>query len=609
VRRGEQGSALVIALLVAFVLSILGASFLMMASAESAIARNEMLAAQARRVAESGAAIVLGWFDRPGDAMGFPTPAQVDRSLRVILDEADPHGPPLAPPYTEYKSGIDLNGDGTDDLFDRPYRGGSGFEHRLMGTELGPDVRIDEQAGDEQAAFLGQLSQALFGSYPAAAVGLTARLTRIDVYAPPYVKVGAEWGRYGVATIAVTGGIFDGGPGEPRMLSQQTVRLALSELPYGTPVFGPVHGCVDLMIPGAFGVHWGTVTVSGSVWDENDDPVALARFPLSIPRAVPPGPRIDRLWTQDGSAIDDYHQTHAGAQIPDPWLRLIARGTVDPALPDQLQSPTPPSDHSNLMQRHDLVGCSEYDYAFWKNVALSRRRNVHYFAYDVEQDDGRFRENGIGEAGTLQELTQGRTGLFFFDTRDGRAPHDDDADGVFDNLTPPATIAGGWWARGMVYANTQRLLGGDLSLPPGATATTVRAPGEPFVDLDADRVWDGPAEPWINLAYPVTLSAAAGLDSTDGLQDGGGGGTPTRNVRGPGIAATVNFEGILFNAGELRLLGSGTFYGSVIGLGDVYVGTNSGGPDLYWDASIGVDWPPPGWGLPRMAVTRWIGGT
>ena len=80
----ERGSALVIALLVTFILSLLGVSFLLMGQTESRIAVNEKNALQAFYLAESGAAVVQSWFDRPGSALEFPAPEAVRRSLREV---------------------------------------------------------------------------------------------------------------------------------------------------------------------------------------------------------------------------------------------------------------------------------------------------------------------------------------------------------------------------------------------------------------------------------------------------------------------------------------------------------------------------------------------
>ena len=83
--RKEEGSALIIAALVAVILSLLGLSYLMMAQTENTIAENERNAAAALYVAEAGARLVVGWFNDPSST-GFLVPAvgAVDRTKRIF---------------------------------------------------------------------------------------------------------------------------------------------------------------------------------------------------------------------------------------------------------------------------------------------------------------------------------------------------------------------------------------------------------------------------------------------------------------------------------------------------------------------------------------------
>ena len=200
----QRGSALVLALLIVFILTLLGTSFLLMAQTESRIARNEKRAAQARYLAEAGVHAVKGWFDRPGSALGFPTPSQIDRADRQILDPADPYGPFLATTPI-YKNNVDLDGDpgGLDDIFQRPYRGV--VENTFLGTAAGPDVLIEDDGTTEERQFLIDLTASLVGEFPAAGTNVHARISRIAVRAPPYILAAGAWTRMGVATVEVNG--------------------------------------------------------------------------------------------------------------------------------------------------------------------------------------------------------------------------------------------------------------------------------------------------------------------------------------------------------------------------------------------------------------------
>src|SRR5262249_35301726 len=154
----ERGSALVIAILVSAILSLLGISFLLMADTENKIAQNEAWSAQALSFNEGVVREVKRWFDRPpygaygGTNLSLPTTAARARPQRMIDPDGD--GPTVAvladgsPANPYYKGGVDLDADGNDDIFDKPYRGG--LANTLLGTEAGPDIVIKRSTGGAQ---------------------------------------------------------------------------------------------------------------------------------------------------------------------------------------------------------------------------------------------------------------------------------------------------------------------------------------------------------------------------------------------------------------------------------------------------------------------------
>ncbi len=609
----QRGSALVLALLVVFILTLLGTSFLMMAQTESAIVRNERLAIQARYVAEAGALAVKGWFDRPGTATGFPPLAVVDLAQREILDPADPYGATLGNSPT-YKEGIDADGDGEPDLFRRPFRGSEA--DALLGTAAGPDVVIDDGVVEPPPAtpppppparaFLATLTEALVGSFPAPALKLNARISRIAVHAPPYLEVAGKWTRMGIATVSVTARIYSGEA--EQVAAEQSVTVVLNEVPYSTPIFGPLHTCSDLTLGGPLAVHWGPITSYGTIWVEELPP-------MGIKRRIPSAPRPDRLWTDDPAEVESLATACEATGIDDPWVRLVSRHSLGGPPPIQTP-PDPPDtwqpwassdpddcvDRSHGVAIHPLVLCPAYDYAFWKRLARSGAPETHYY---VPAGGDQFREDGVGDPATFQQWTQASTGLHFFDTADGLAPRDADANGAFDNLVPTTiSVVGAWRPRGLIYLNADRLE--VTGLAPGSQAT-FRAPGEPFLDADNDRTFD-PGETWINLSYGSNLDEPARFSANDGLVDQAGDPVPSRNSRGPAIVAPANLHGILFTSGELELSGPGTtVFGGIVAQGDVEIDgdTFGAGSGLYWDGSIGRDWPPPALGLPLVAISRW----
>jgi hypothetical protein len=633
----ERGFAIVIVLLVIVVMIFLGTGFLFMGATENRIAENERLSMQALYAAETGTRVVQTWFDRPMSSANLVNPplAVIDRSLRLIDADGDPATPPVAADGTTaapyYKQGVDLDADGNDDVFDKPYR--DALVDTLLGTEAGPDMRIDETASTAARNFLVALSSALFADYPGR--GLQARVNLIDIYAPPYVQTGGGWVRHGMATVKIVAGVYlqQAGAAEKK-IGERMVKVVLNEIPYNPgEALGPLHSCDTLTWDGEFTVFWG-VTTSVNAADLHDNHDKLA---VSLPRAPTPGhagaapsigPRVDVLWGYHSDAdFLAYKAMIEGLPIQDPWMRVIVGGPLaeatsgaaqpwpftwipgfpfeDGDLPyhDWGQGPNPyPSNwdgcHSNVFQLTP-VDCPSFDYHLWKLIAQAGA-NAHYYAW---HNGDEFREDGVGTARSFREITDQQTGLFFFDTTDGIAPHDDDGDGEYDNLTPMIKISGGrWGVRGMVYLNALSFQG------KGVTGRTVqfRAPGEPFQDINTNGRWDF-GENWINLDYPDDLDDQFDADAGDSLQDDGShGGLAVRNKRGPVIEDEAILWGILYTNGYYDSTGNGTYYGTVIskqGIGET--SPSAGTPEHYWDESLEDDFPPGDWGLPRVTITRW----
>ena len=87
--RSERGSAMVIAVLVIVILTLLGVSFLLMAETENRISENERLGQQALYFGESGVRMIKRWFDYPASGNNLINPPLnvIDRSLRYIDDD------------------------------------------------------------------------------------------------------------------------------------------------------------------------------------------------------------------------------------------------------------------------------------------------------------------------------------------------------------------------------------------------------------------------------------------------------------------------------------------------------------------------------------------
>ncbi len=597
----ERGSALVISILVTAIMSLLGISYLLMADTENKIAENERLSGQCLYVGEGVVREVKRWFDRPPYLVNGtknlvqPTTAIVDRTKRMIDTDGD--GPTSAhqadgsATYPYYKVGVDSDGDGNDDIFDKPYRALKA--DMLLGTELnlstglGPDMLIDRTSSAARATFLDSLTAKIAPNFPTSN-GTTVRIKRIEIYEPPYLTVSGVWTRYGMATVKVVVEIVKGAT--PDVIASRVVKAVLNETPYPGP-FGPLQSCDTLAWNGSFRVHWGPATARTTA-----DPKANT-LPTSIPRDVPTAEKLDLLhgtnplndpvWTTLKASIE------GGKSMDDPWWRLLSNGanTLGGGSP-QLNPPSPTDpDHSNIFQNlGSVVGCPAFDYNTWKDIAKSGDSDTHYFTWSTGDT---FVENGSGTATTFRTLTDNQNGLFFFDTQDQAEPNS-------ANLTPPISISGGTYgSEGFIYLNASDFEGHGMN---GRSIDMVW-PGEPWRDVNQDGLYDS-TEGYINLNYSTISTTDPTVQATGSAGDSYGGAI-MRNNYGPHITGqTAVMWGVLYLSGTFDCNGNAWYYGSVVtkgGMKDTMTGT----PDLWWDPRLTDNWPPPSWNLPRVIITRW----
>lgn len=609
-RERERGSALVIAVLVTVILTLLGVSFLLMGETENKIAENEKLSAQALYFAEAGTRQVKRWFDRPRGTVGYdwnlhnPPVGVMRRDLRMI--DPDGAGPTAAAltdgvatslPY--YKQGVNLNGDAYEDYFDRPYR--PDMANMFMGTADGPDIRIDRAYSSASKAFLDTLSERLLANFPVATAGIAARISRVDVYSAPYLEIGGNWTRYGVATVAVTAQIVKTENSVERVIAQRTIRAVLNETPYPGP-FGPLHSCDMLNWNGSFKVHWGAATATGPA--PSDIPSNItSKFDESLSRLKPANGKVEAYYNGDSVSFTAMKTSleGAGRAIPDPWFRFIAGADVDdwPPIPggDQYQAPdVPPTagadyvDYSNIMRNVPNVGCPAFDYDTWKTIATSGSSDVYYYTWVSGQD---FRLNGTGAPTDFATITGGKTGLYFFDTKNAQKPLDD-----YSNLTPEIQVTGGWNGfRGFMYLNSDTFTINGAK----AVAATFTFPGEPYFDTNTNGKWDT-GEPYVNLNYNSLANPTSNIraSATDTY---GSGSTAVYNAQGSSVAGTADIWGIVYNTGEFDAQGNPVILGSMITKKGQ--SKSAGTANLYWDPKLLTNWPPSEWDLPRVVITRY----
>ncbi len=612
----ERGSALLISLMVMVILTLLGIAYLLMAETENQIAANQRNSSQALYTAESGARLVVDWFNRPLTAflppmdLGTTPPGQAladaDRTLRMIDTDEDGDHDTLysAVPKPEYKETTDL-------LFQKPYRGSD--EDAFLGSEDGPDIRITS------GTFLDALNAALQGTAagtpadpsPDATFG---RITQIDVYSPPILELtpGIRT-RYGVATIKVTAQKVRTIGGADRVIAERSVKAVVNEINYPA-ADGPLSSCGELNWDNAFVVRWGkasATTVSDFGINNN------AIFTSRIRKGMPYGSGSPSNYFADVTDFNTWYADANGETIVDPWTKILSGGTItDIGLADAYctapgtQQPCPRTagpvtwdadEYSNIFQdQSGLAGCPNFDYGLFKTVAQRGGSGIFYYTWDSAAS--KFREAGSGAPKTFVEVTNGKPGFFFFDTTDSGPPnwgedgYMDDGDPIScDNCAPGLDInSSTGWGTGpdvFMYLNV------DYFRTTGAGSMgytrTFNAPGEPYFDTDGDGAYDG-TEPHVELTYSTTNADA-------GFVVGAGG---TRDDTGPDIpnVSDVILHGIMYLSGTFDAGANGKYYGAMIAH-HIDVGSTV---DMWFNEKIIKNaWPPADSPVPKVYVTLW----
>ncbi|OLD64902.1 MAG: hypothetical protein AUI47_03845 [Acidobacteria bacterium 13_1_40CM_2_68_5] len=628
-RAGEQGSALIIATLVSVILALLGLSYLMMAQTESTIAENERNSATAMYVAEAGTRLAVNWFNDPSST-GYlvPTSAQVDRTLRVFDHDANPgtaRVQAVAGDCTRplYKDAVCT----TSPILDRPYR--SDLANTYIGVETGFDGAFPNAGPDlvVSAAHLATINAALFPNFPK--VDLRARITRIEIYAPPSATIGGTTTRLGIATVKVTSGLFIyPGSADERQVATRVVKAVINEIPVPGPV-GPLQSCADLSYTGSFEIHWGT----GSALAGANIPGNLDnKVPSSIPYALnDPGtyytdatPHNLATWAADPAIT--------GAAVEDPWFKFIAGGTIA-GMPNSNPQPYPmtfpggtypypgngTSYHTNVFQ-NTVINCPAFDYNLWKSIAQGGNRGNYYYSWSSADQ---FQQDGAGTPVTMGAATTGKSGIFFFDTRDGLPPRGLYTDAwPTTNLTPGISYSSSDWngMQGFTYLNTatfQTTGAGSIGI-----TRTIFPPGEP---QDASG--------FVNLQYPGTLTGTytvrgngvTGTAAPASFVDPATGNrycvdaatcttaswtasaTPVRDDTGLPFQTDVVLDGVMYNSGTFTASGNAVYFGSFVAQQGVLDG--AGNPAFYFDESlVKGNWPRKGMNMPRVIVSSWQTG-
>lgn len=523
-----RGSTLIVVLLLSSVMAMAGLALAIVAQQERRLSILQSRELRLRRAALDAVQVGVLWFAHPDRG---PKVDQVLRS-RLPVNPLNPGGPPLSA-VGEYKAGMDLDEDGDDDLFHPPYRDEA--VHLFLGHRDHPDLTVVD------LPFLLDLGRDLFGSGEVSAAE-RRRVERMDLYAPPIVRVGGEWRRHGIATLAAAVVLERRqAPGRYTVVARQTARGVVQQLPYRFLAGPMVESCASLSSRGGWSPRWGEVRVGGDLSVEN--------LPHSIPAGLPHRDTGD-LWTDDAAWIAAFNAAIDPSQpVPDPWMRIAAGGGISAAPSADVQpwphSPPPIGasapwsccGYSHIRQWVDQPICSPVDYLSWKSLSQSALRGTAYYEW-VAAD--RYRDSS-GVVRSVQQILEqdAREGLLrFFDTMDRLPPTDSNGDGRFDNLTPEVSLSGTIALRGLLLMNSQHLKLRDLD---DSLTVALQVPREPAVS-------DGSA--WIDLQ----------LQPDRQFYPGG----PTEHA---GDAVRIDsqaaMEGTLIQAGDLSVLGRGTVVGRI----------------------------------------------
>jgi hypothetical protein len=258
-RLRQRGSALLASLMVIVGLSLLGLAFVAISETESAISINERNHTQTVALAESGARLVVQWFQFPDQMLTLnlmPANTNAFKTNRVVAS------------YTGY-----YKPDPATKLCDLPF--GPQEDDEFFGAEDSPDVIIDRSTAAGRT-FLDALNTKLLGAEGTVDPRPAGELTILKIYAPPLVgsvltapnppHFFQGGTRYGVATIMARAEKFDrpASVASRKSIALAECRIVVSQFPLPTPG-GPLQSATALATNGNFNVHWGLVSSQQSL--------------------------------------------------------------------------------------------------------------------------------------------------------------------------------------------------------------------------------------------------------------------------------------------------------------------------------------------------------
>ena len=523
---GDRGSAMLIAMMIVVILTLVGISFMILSDTENKIAINERDFEQVLYIGHGAAKIVENWFNMPDPAFNATLPTASDMTLNLRRgdsdfdgyygdDDTDGVGGEASIPEIDatvrttdyYKGG---NATGVYRFFDRPFR--SSRQFTFWGTRDNPEILIVDEAGVTDD-YIDKMNQILNpqpnSTLEKKSLGVV-RVREIRIYGPP-VDTDQEL-RYGVATIEVTAAKRVNMPGgATRYVAKRVVREVIQEIPYPNPK-GPLvsQGQLDQdsMHSGRFGLN-----ITNQNLDTDGEAFkgeSLARYDRDWDSFAPTGPDLcgatagvqNMLHKIMGLAI-----TVAPYAMFDPWRGFEARDSVIGA-PNSDTQPWPhdgcadfTDDKSHFFQKVRISN-PKPEYAIWKSIVSgSNHQKIRYFV-ETDADGPKFKERSTGKAfPAIHWINSARPGIkpsiFFFDTLNQQDPEGEMGAGGFGGPGLPShaiELTDGdlgpdsgnlFIAEGFLYFNAEQIEFNSNLIDNGVD-TRINFPGEPFMDTGVD---------------------------------------------------------------------------------------------------------------------------
>ena len=416
----EKGFALVIAILVMVLLTVMGLGILVITNIESKISDNFRSHNQALYIAESGIERAISYFNNPasftdvsgsysGYAVSSVSDAQMFFAKRRLVG--------IVPSYFNSSNLSQFEDTDNDGVIDSPPH-----------DHANPVLKYNRDTNEAQKNFLESISPN---------VSDQSYIYELMLFAPPY-------GSGAVATVRVTSKVRN---------ASRTVEQILMPGPIIAFTSGLASGAGAAWNGNSLSVHWGSVLIQGTT------------ATISNPLSMNPARTVD-------ADIDAGPYTGAGGE--DRWLRAFVNGLYDgPPYDDPLKTKyyIPPDEldeqnihpyytpHYNLFSNQSIT-IDHWDYAEAKRIAQ------RYGTYYTTDASGNLYLDGEGSPLNFKSITNTKScGIVFVDTIDQLPPSG-------SNLAT-ISFSGDYYTSGIFYMAANLSTAG---LGSGATKTVLAPP-------------------------------------------------------------------------------------------------------------------------------------